>query len=108
MIEKQIIVNGVNVTDCEWLGLYEECKIKSGSCCPQECKDFPNCYYKELQREKIENVKKQRIIEGVYNIISENVKLKHDLDEIKSDYKHLNDLYNQALKDLDILQQKYE
>lgn len=91
MIEKQIIVNGVNVTDCAWLGLYEECKIKSGSCCPQECKDFPDCYYKELQREKIENVK-----------------LKHDLDEIKSDYKHLNDLYNQALKDLDILQQKYE
>ena len=50
MVNKPIMINGDDVSDCEYLGLYKECKVKSGSCCPFDCQDNPNCYYKELIR----------------------------------------------------------
>lgn len=77
MINNKIIINNVDVTDCEWLGLYQECKLKSGSCCALDCEKYSDCIYKQFQRQKIENA---------------------------SNYKHLNDLYNQALKDMETAQ----
>lgn len=60
MTENKLIINGVNVSDCEYLGLYKECKVKSGSCCPVNCSDNPNCYYKQLVQteHKLDKIKK--------------------------------------------------
>ena len=54
MTDKQVIVDGCDVAGCEYLGLYKECKLKCGSCCPVDCKDNPNCYYKQLKRKEQE------------------------------------------------------
>ena len=54
MVDKQVIVDGCDVAGCEYLGLYKECKLKCGSCCPVDCKDNPNCYYKQLKRKEQE------------------------------------------------------
>ena len=48
MTDKPIMINGVDVAGCGYLGLYKECKLKCGSCCPVDCSDNPNCYYKQL------------------------------------------------------------
>lgn len=54
MTDKQIIIDGVNVAGCEYLGLYKECKLKCGSCCPIDCSDNPNCCFKQLKRKEQE------------------------------------------------------
>lgn len=50
MVDKPIMTNGVDVSDCEYLGLDKECKVKGGSYCTFDCSDNPKCYYKELIR----------------------------------------------------------
>ena len=45
MTDKQIIVDGVDVSGCEW---YSSTYFKPCD----GCKNTPNCYYKQLQREK--------------------------------------------------------
>ena len=60
MTDKQIIINGVDVAGCEYLGLYKEYKLKCGCCYPVDCSDNPNCYYKQLIRtnQKLDKIKK--------------------------------------------------
>ena len=50
MTDKPIMINGVDVSGCEHLGLYKEYKLKCGGCYPVDCSDNPNCYYKQLMR----------------------------------------------------------
>lgn len=45
MENKQIIIDGVNVSGCEW---YSSTYFKPCN----SCKGKPTCYYKQLQREK--------------------------------------------------------
>ena len=54
MVDKQVIINGCDVAGCEYLGLYKECKLKCGSCCPVDCSDNPNCHYKLYKRKEQE------------------------------------------------------
>ena len=65
MVDKQVIVDGCDVAGCEYLGLYKECKLKCGSCCPVDCSDNPNCYYKQLMRtkQKLDKIEKEKINE---------------------------------------------
>lgn len=61
MVNKPIMINGVDVSDCEYLGLCKECNVKCGSFFSFDCSDNPNCYYKELVRRlniygKLDNV----------------------------------------------------
>lgn len=60
MTNKQIIINDVDVSDCEHLGLYKEYKYKCGVGYPINCSDNPNCYYKQLMRtsQKLNKIKK--------------------------------------------------
>ena len=57
MENKQIIIDGVDVSGCKHYEnhtLYdcnETCEINGGIVCTK-CKEHPNCYYKQLQREK--------------------------------------------------------
>ena len=80
MTDKPIMINGVDVSECEHLGLYKECKLKCGSCCPVDCKDNPNCYYKQLMR------KEQECQQAMDNYVQ------LDLQRVK-EYNELVDLY---------------
>lgn len=53
-MDKQIMIDGIDVSGCEYIGLYKECKLKCGSCYPVDCLDNPNCYYKQLKRKEQE------------------------------------------------------
>ena len=80
MVDKQVIINGCDVAGCEYLGLYKECKLKCGSCCPIDCSDNPNCYYKQLKR------KEQECQQAMDNYVQ------LDLQRVK-EYNELVDLY---------------
>ena len=80
MTDKQIIIDGCDVAGCEYLGLYKECKLKCGSCCPIDCSDNPNCYYKQLKR------KEQECQQAMDNYVQ------LDLQRVK-EYNELVDLY---------------
>ena len=87
MTDKQIIINRVDVAECEYLGLYKECKLKCGSCCPVDCSDNPNCHYKLYKRKEQEseeiNLKNERLVAGKYTMNEEILKFKQAIDEIE-------------------------
>ena len=84
MVDKQVIVDGCDVTGCEYLGLYKECKLKSGSCCPVNCSDNPNCHYKRFIRTMIERNKYKQALREIEHLIQVN---KKELEEtLYNDY----------------------
>ena len=65
MTDKQVIIDGVNVAGCEDYGY----RGKAGYWChnyDEPCTDYPNCYYKQLAREKqeCEELKKECEVEN--------------------------------------------
>ena len=59
MTDKQIIIDGCDVSGCEWckeVGLDSEyiCTCNSSKKVSGYCKDNPNCYYKQLKHEEQE------------------------------------------------------
>ena len=94
MTDKQIIIDGVDVSGC---GHYEDlnCFAYRDSCgYPLDCKDNPNCSYKQLKRKKQENeelkeeIKHYKQIAQYHGNLSvkytnKSAKLKQTLAEIK-------------------------
>ena len=80
MTDKPIIINGVDVSGCEHLGLYKEYKLKCGGCYPVDCSDNSNCYYKQLIRKEREC---QQAMDNYVQL---------DLQRVK-EYNELVDLY---------------
>lgn len=81
-MDKEVIINGVNVSGCE---AYNDTTFNF-DCIAYclDCKDKPNCYYKQLQR-----------------LQAKNEELKKELDIAKINYANEMDyqnLYKQALK----------
>ena len=97
MTDKLIIINGVDVSDCEHLGLYKEYKLKCGGCYPVDCSDNPNCYYKQLKRKeqeyeelkknvehwKIEHKETKAKGEWTYDLVKK--RLGQQLDQLKAE-----------------------
>lgn len=107
MTDKQIIINGVDVSGC----------AERSMCI--NCETVTNCYYKQLKRAKNQIVELNKMVEAKkqeceglrYEIGSlENDRdiLQEQLDQLKTENKHLNDLLNQALKELEAIQDAYE
>lgn len=46
----KIIIDGVDVSECEFYGYDGVCKLYSGSICSKDCSNYPNCNYKQLKR----------------------------------------------------------
>ena len=99
------MINNINVADCEFRGYCNICKLKSGSNCPTDCKDNPNCYYKQLQakEQECERLKGKFIVTLGKTGLRQSDKefYEQQLDQLKSDNKHLNGLLDQALKELE-------
>lgn len=56
MTDKEIIIDGVDVAECELgtdsIGFI--CNLKNGKTDKCNCSDYPNCYYKQLKRKEQE------------------------------------------------------
>lgn len=109
MTDKEIIIDGVNVTGCNYVILPKDsCPAKSQpyaketSCiaCKEHntrlnfCKNNPNCYYKQLQRkeQECEKLKEDIAMAGISGIIElchENKRYKQALDKIEENNKEL-------------------
>jgi hypothetical protein len=119
MTDKEIIINGIDVSECNYAILpNKQCYMKSmfyakeTSCiaCKEHntkrnfCKNNPNCYYKQLKRKEREceelkreiafgnNGKLSDKIRAIVfkNLNAENSKYKQALDEIEKQVKAMN------------------
>lgn len=91
-----IIINGVDVSGCDELWLNSEKNYDSKcirfkdvySQCSY-CKDNPNCEYKQLQKEKFENLNNRQMVESAEGLIYENSELIKNLEEKKQECEEL-------------------
>lgn len=108
MVDKQIVINGIDVSGCECFyinGSHPERKECLNPYCKGLCKGNPNCYYKQLKRaenqivdfNKMVKTKEQEcdrlkhdndyevgaLEKTIDNLTAENEELKNCLDEIK-------------------------
>ena len=88
MTDKQIIIDGVDVSGCIY---YDNGKCLNDEMVQCSCEKVAVCYYKEYKRKEQElEAYKMEAEEG-----------KEINAELKAENKHLNDLLNQALKELE-------
>ena len=93
MTDKQIMINGVDVSECEH---YEDlsCFAYRDSCgYPLDCKDNDNCYYKQLQREKQKTAQ-----DAIRKLCAEKSALYNELDQLKAE----NETYKKMLDDPEV------
>lgn len=65
--KEQIIINGVNVSVCEFLTKTGHCKAQMSimGTDTNKCKCFPNCYFKQLQRKTAECEKYEQAFDNI-------------------------------------------
>lgn len=97
--KEQIIIDGVNVSECEFYIYYSSdryphrCGIHKDmfgmpACCDVAdcCK---NCYFKQLQKEKFENLNNRQMVESAENLIYENSELYKNIKEKEQECEEL-------------------
>lgn len=67
-MDKEIIINDVNVSNCSNLGSQYNCTVKAN----MPCKMFPNCYFKQLQRKTAECEKYEQRLHKISDYIKKN------------------------------------
>ncbi len=89
--KEQIMIDGVDVSGCEYT-----CNTafgKKGCKHPMMkniyCFKNPNCYYKQLQKEKFENLNNKQMVESAENLINENSELYKSLKEKEQECEDL-------------------
>ena len=99
MTDKQIIIDGVDVSGCEYLDnidFDELClMLSSPHECQVNCSNKPNCYYKQLMR------KGQECQQAMDNYVQ------LDLQRVK-EYNELVDLYKAKEQECEELKEKYK
>ena len=70
MTDKQIIINNIDVSECEHLTETRHCKAQMAvmGTDANKCKCFPNCYYKQLKRKEQECEKYEQTLTEVRKI----------------------------------------
>lgn len=117
MTDKQIIIDGVDVSGCEWIrefGLDSEyiCTCNSPNKTSGYCKDNPNCYYKQLQQEKQNSQEARDTAIKEFNKAEElNTLLKHKQQELndykkqfKADTKEMENYQNEITRHLESIE----
>ena len=118
MIDKQIIIDGVDVSGCECssqidLDINIICNSNSPKKCSGYCKDNPNCYYKQLKR------KEQELQQAMDNYVQLDLQRVKEYNELVDLYKakeqecerlkwYLKEIRDDELKTLDIELDEYE
>lgn len=107
MTDKEIIIDGVDVSKCRYFlkdtegqdydtdEFVKGCCEAKGSCIGYEfagyglCRGDKDCYYKQLQKEKFENLNNRQMVESAENLIYENSELYKNLKEKEKEYEEL-------------------
>ena len=106
--KEEVLIDGVDVLECEHYEYksLKDCEMRypeSGDCeigllnylfngnldMEKFCKDNPNCYYKQLQKEKFENLNNRQMVESAENLIYENSELIKNLKEKEQECEEL-------------------
>ena len=108
--KEQIIIDGVDVSECKHLYSRWTGSLPKDTCAeydyinnPEDdglinlCKTHPNCYYKQLQKEKFENLNNRQMVESAENLIYENSELYKNLKEKEQECEQIKEKY-EALK----------
>ena len=110
MTDKEIIIDSVDVSECEFL--WKERlprKVCNNGNLDCDCNSNPNCHYKQLKRKEQEceeiNLKNERLVAEKYTMNEEILKLKQALDEIEKyfdneDYHNLLDIINKVKEEI--------
>lgn len=124
--KQQTIIDGVDVKECDWLWLNTEkpynsrCfKFKDVYSQCEDCKKYPNCYYKLLARKTQESSEVHKYYKELRTPATEladkNVKLNKQLKEkeqeytqLKEDYKELEQRHNEVFQDFERIKQECE
>lgn len=95
MTDKEIIIDGVDVSKCEEINS----DVLNPSCYHLNslCKENPNCYYKQLQKEKFENLNNRQMVESAENLIYENSELYKYIKEKEQECEELNKCYSELI-----------
>ena len=101
MTDKQLIIDGVDVSGCEHFN--DSGNYNCRGC--RRCNDNPNCYYKQLKRKEQECEELKNFHINLVGVKECEIK---ELAELKADNKHLNGLLNQALKELEEHREAFE
>ncbi len=92
MTDKQIMIDGVDVSGCKCFYIndsHPERQECINPYCKGFCKDNPNCYYKQLQRKEQECERlKLQLAHSCHDVLYKN-SLQGQLDQLKADYKQL-------------------
>lgn len=100
--KEQIIIDGVNVGQCKYLNTFTDCDGYHYYCDLADdikneyCEHYKNCYFKQLQKEKFENLNNRQMVESAENLIYENSELYKNIKEKKRE-----DRYHKALKEIE-------
>ena len=95
-MSKEIIIDGVNVAECEF---YDGCNYTTCQIGIQnyiDCDKNPNCMFKQLQRAKAEN---EKLKKDIHNI-NENCKYCDEFYMNKCNYIKKENKYKQALENI--------
>ena len=84
--EEQIVIDGVNVSGCENYRPKDRFTCYPYIC---NCHQKPDCHYKQLQKEKFENLNNRQIVESAENLIYENSELYKNLKEKEQEEKEI-------------------
>ncbi len=98
MTDKQIIIDGVDVSECEYVHLLPDryCGMNYACTCNLgNCRENPNCYYKQLKH-KEQECKNNKIA------------YKNEIDIINQECLNLQQQLNEALDELDQLKAENE
>lgn len=107
--KEQIIIDGVDVSECEFYVHYDHGKFPHGCSLHKDMFGLPvccdvadcckNCYFKQLQKEKFENLNNRQMVESAENLIYENSELIKNLEEKKQECER----YKQALDEIKLV-----
>ncbi len=106
--KEQIIIDGVNVSRCKFFNDITE----SYYCFGIPCKDRPNCYFKQLQRSVVRIKDLEERIMGHSKTVEEYcdrlARKTQECENLKEDYKELEQRHNGAFQDFKRLKQEHE
>lgn len=103
MTNKQIIINEVDVSWCEWIREIELdseyiCTCNSLNKTSSYCKDNPNCYYKQLKEKEKECEELEKLYKELQddmlscNKCRATIKLQQQLDQLKQTIAEIKEL----------------
>ena len=87
MNNEKITIDGVNVGQCKYLNTFTDCDGYHYYCDLADdikneyCEHYKDCYFKQLQKEKFENLNNRQMVESAENLIYENSELYKNIKE---------------------------